>query len=43
MKIDNSTLIRFINKDLSKLERKKIQLLINNNVKIKSKYKINTT
>ena len=23
MKIDNSTLIRFINKDLSKLERKK--------------------
>ena len=39
MKIDNSTLIRFINKDLSKLERKKIQLLINNNVKIKSKYK----
>ncbi|MBH71705.1 MAG: hypothetical protein CFH28_00868 [Alphaproteobacteria bacterium MarineAlpha6_Bin6] len=39
MKIDNSALIRFINKDLSKLERKKIQLLINNNVKIKSKYK----
>ena len=32
MKIDNSALIRFINKDLSKLERKKIQLLINNNV-----------
>ena len=30
MKIDDSILIRFINNDLSKSERYKIQLLINN-------------
>ena len=37
MKIDDSSLIRFINNDLSKSERNKIQLLINNNPKIRSK------
>ena len=37
MKIDDSILIRFINNDLSKLEKNKIQLLINNNSKIRSK------
>ena len=31
MKIDDNVLIRFINNDLSKSERYKIQLLINNN------------
>jgi len=35
MIIDDSTLIRFINNDLSKSEKNKIQLLINNNPKIK--------
>jgi len=35
MKIDDSTLIRFINNDLSRSEKNKIQLLINNNPKIK--------
>ena len=38
MKIDDSALIRFINNDLSKSERNKIQLLINNNPKIKSRF-----
>ena len=37
MKIDDSILIRFINNDLSKSERYKIQLLINNNQKIRSR------
>ena len=37
MKIDDSILIKFINNDLSKSERYKIQLLINNNQKIKSR------
>ena len=37
MKIDDSILIRFINNDLSRSERNKIQLLINNNPKIRSK------
>jgi len=37
MKIDDSILIRFINNDLSKLEKNQIQLLINNNSKIRSK------
>ena len=36
MKIDDSILIKFINNDLSKSERYKIQLLINNNQKIRS-------
>ena len=35
MKIDDSALIRFINNDLSRSEKNKIQLLINNNPKIK--------
>ena len=35
MIIDDSTLIRFINNDLSRSEKNKIQLLINNNPKIK--------
>ena len=35
MIIDDNTLIRFINNDLSKSEKNKIQLLINNNPKIK--------
>ena len=35
MKIDDSTLIRFINNDLSRSEKNKIRLLINNNPKIK--------
>ncbi len=35
MKIDDSTLIRFINNDLSRSEKNKLQLLINNNPKIK--------
>ena len=35
MKIDDSILIRFINNDLSRSEKNKIQLLINNNPKIK--------
>ena len=38
MKIDDSMLIRFINNDLSKSERNKIQLLINNNLKIRSRF-----
>ena len=37
MKIDDSILIRFINNDLSRSEKNKIQLLINNNSKIRSK------
>ena len=37
MKIDDSILIRFINNDLSKSERYKIQLLINNDQKIRSR------
>jgi hypothetical protein len=39
MKIDDSTLIRFINNDLSRSEKNKIQLLINNNPKIKFRVK----
>tara|TARA_B100002003_G_scaffold19258_1_gene15934 strand:+ start:29 stop:523 length:495 start_codon:yes stop_codon:yes gene_type:complete len=39
MKIDDSTLIRFINNDLSRPEKNKIQLLINNNPKIKFRVK----
>ena len=35
MIIDDSTLIRFINNDLSRSEKNKIELLINNNPKIK--------
>ena len=35
MIIDDNTLIRFINNDLSRSEKNKIQLLINNNPKIK--------
>ena len=35
MKINDSTLIRFINNDLSRSEKNKIQLLINNNPEIK--------
>ena len=35
MIIDDSTLIKFINNDLSRSEKNKIQLLINNNPKIK--------
>ena len=35
MKIDDSMLIRFINNDLARSEKNKIQLLINNNPKIK--------
>ena len=35
MKIDDSILIRFINNDLSRSEKNKIRLLINNNPKIK--------
>ena len=37
MKIDDSILIRFVNNDLSRSEKNKIQLLINNNSKIRSK------
>ena len=37
MKIDDSVLIRFINNDLSRSEKNKIQLLINNNSKIRFK------
>ena len=37
MKIDDSTLIRFINNDLPRSDKRKIQLLINNNPKIKSR------
>ncbi len=37
MKIDDSMLIRFINNDLSRSEKNKIQLLINNNSKIRSR------
>ena len=37
MKIDDSMLIRFINNDLSRSEKNKIQLLINNNPKIRSR------
>ena len=39
MKINDSTLIRFINNDLSRSEKNKIQLLINNNPKIKFRVK----
>ena len=35
MKIDDSILIRFINNDLSRSEKNKVQLLVNNNPKIK--------
>jgi hypothetical protein len=35
MKIDDNTLIRFINNDLSGSEKNKIQLLINSNLKIR--------
>ena len=37
MKIDDNTLIRFINNDLSGSEKNKIQLLINSNLKIRSR------
>ena len=37
MKIDDSKIIKFINNDLSRSEKNKIQLLINNNPKIKSR------
>ena len=37
MKIDDSMLIRFINNDLSGSEKNKIQLLINSNLKIRSR------
>ena len=37
MKIDDSTLIRFINNNLPRSDKSKIQLLINNNPKIKSR------
>ena len=37
MKIDDSKIIKFINNDLSRSEKNKIQLLINNNPKIKNK------
>ena len=35
MIIDDNTLIRFINNDLSRSEKNKVQLLVNNNPKIK--------
>ena len=38
MKVNDDILIRFINNDLSKSKKKQIQLLINNNPKIKSKF-----
>ena len=37
MKIDDSILIRFINNDLPKSKKDKIQLLLNNNPKIKNR------
>ena len=37
MKIDDSKIIKFINNDLSRSEKNKIQLLINNDPKIKSR------
>ena len=37
MKIDDSKIIKFINNDLSRSEKNKIQLLINSNLKIRSR------